>query len=49
LDAEHFGEKFMRKGKIVSIDPIMGRQDPAAAAGFDRVDGIAGDSLEGLS
>ena len=49
LHPQQFGQIGMGQGQEILVDPVPGAQDPVAAAGLDRVNGIAGDGLEGLS
>ena len=48
LDAQHLAQEFMREGKIVALGAVERGEDPPAAAGFDGMNCIAGNCLEGL-
>ncbi len=48
LHPQHLGQKLVREGQCIPISPVMHVQDPAAAAGFNHMNRIARDCLEGL-
>jgi hypothetical protein len=48
LYAQHPGHKFVREGQGVLIEAVVHAQDPAAAARFHSMNGIAGDGLKPL-
>jgi hypothetical protein len=48
LDAEHFGQEFLRQEHFVVADAVMRRQQPARSALLDRVESVARDGLQKL-
>jgi hypothetical protein len=46
LYPQHLGQELMREGQRVPVRSVVQAEDPAAAAGFHRMNRIAGDRLE---
>jgi hypothetical protein len=46
LDAQHVGEEFLGQVDGVAVDAVAARQQPAAEAGLDAVQGVAGHRLD---